>query len=183
MTGDPLDDQFGSRIREWREARGWSQQVLAGRVGFSQGKVSDLENGRNRPVLTPSDWVRLAEVFGTSIEVLIGLPDPAASIARWRALVAVTDDLTDSDIEALTITARQLASARAAALPSREDFPGWETLSPQARAAFEELEGAVRRAARLRVAEPKATYRAGGNAGGSDGRPRGRRSPGGAASA
>jgi transcriptional regulator with XRE-family HTH domain len=175
-----LDNDFAARLVSLRSARGVSQQVIADMAGLTQTKYSALERGVHTPRLSPSELVALADGLGVSLATLVGSGSPAD---RITPIARYADDLTDGDVEALTITARQLASARAAALPSREDFPGWETLSPQARAAFEELEGAVRRAARLRVAEPKATYRAGGNAGGSDGRPRGRRSPGGAASA
>jgi len=176
-TGNAL---FGARLRELRMKRGLTQIVLGELAGMSQGKVSDLEVGRGTPYLTPDEMTGLAAALEVHPGELLGVPLP--DIHRLNPIAQVTDALTDSDIEALTITARQLASARAAALPARDDIPGWAQMTPQEQRAYEEAEALVRRMSRLRVAEPSATYGAGAKRG-SGGRAGGGRSPGGAARA
>ncbi len=41
--------EIGSRIRRYREARGLSQKQLAARLGVSNSRVSNWEQGVNRP--------------------------------------------------------------------------------------------------------------------------------------
>ncbi|MEU5236705.1 Scr1 family TA system antitoxin-like transcriptional regulator [Streptomyces lydicus] len=59
---------FGARLRSQREARGWTQEVLAGRTEYSSVHVSAVENGRKPPTLRFSRSVD--RVFG-----LEGTPD------------------------------------------------------------------------------------------------------------
>lgn len=42
---------FGARLRRFREARGWSQEDLAGPLGYSSQHVSAVETGRKPPTL------------------------------------------------------------------------------------------------------------------------------------
>ncbi|GAB7032995.1 helix-turn-helix transcriptional regulator [Streptomyces sp. NPDC021749] len=42
---------FGARLRSLREARGWTQEDLAGRTEYSSVHVSAVENGRKPPTL------------------------------------------------------------------------------------------------------------------------------------
>ncbi|MEF7615398.1 short-chain fatty acyl-CoA regulator family protein [Aquincola sp. MAHUQ-54] len=53
---------IGARVRRQREQRGFSQGVLAARLGLSLSYVSQIENDQ-RPV-TPAVLLKLAEVFG-----------------------------------------------------------------------------------------------------------------------
>lgn len=41
--------EIGKRIRKYREERGFSQKVLAEKIGVSNGRVSNWEQGLNRP--------------------------------------------------------------------------------------------------------------------------------------
>lgn len=43
------DDEFGARLRAWREARGISQEELSYRASLSTRHISFLENGRSEP--------------------------------------------------------------------------------------------------------------------------------------
>lgn len=43
----------GERIRKYRRQKGWSQEQLGAMVGFSQSKISKIENG---------DWDRLSDL-------------------------------------------------------------------------------------------------------------------------
>lgn len=170
---------FGEHLRALRERRGLSQPVLAGRTAISQRKISDIEAGTREARFSAREWLALSEALGVSLHQTMGIEEPTA---RVEPIARVAEDLTDSDIEALTITARQLASARAAAMPARDDIPGWDQMTPQEQRAYEEAEALVRRMSRLRVAEPSAPYGAGAKRG-SGGRAGGGRSPGGAARA
>ncbi|MDA5280602.1 helix-turn-helix transcriptional regulator [Streptomyces sp. Isolate_45] len=54
---------FGARVRSWREERGWTQELLGGRLGYSSTHVSAVETGRKVPTLRFSRSAD--EVFGT----------------------------------------------------------------------------------------------------------------------
>jgi transcriptional regulator with XRE-family HTH domain len=43
------ESEFASKLRHWRQRRGWSQLELAGRAGISQRHLSFLELGRAAP--------------------------------------------------------------------------------------------------------------------------------------
>lgn len=45
-------EQFGSRLREYRASRGYSQMSLAYRAGYGVGTISNLERGLYMPALT-----------------------------------------------------------------------------------------------------------------------------------
>ena len=62
-------------IRQLRQERGWSQMELALRLGLSQGTISDWERGLAVP--RPKMQVRLAELFGVSVErIALGPAEP-----------------------------------------------------------------------------------------------------------
>ena len=58
------------RIKPARQARQWSQQQLAQRMGVAQNTVSNWENGRRQP--TPQQLLRMAELLDVSVEYLLG---------------------------------------------------------------------------------------------------------------
>lgn len=71
---------IGTRVRELRQAKGLTQEALAG-DGISAGYVSLIESGKR----TPSDEVarRLAKRLGVPVERLLeGKPTPASDQAR-----------------------------------------------------------------------------------------------------
>lgn len=55
-----------SRVRELREARGWSQAQLGERLEVSRQTVNAIETGKYDPSLPLA--FRIAALFGTSIE-------------------------------------------------------------------------------------------------------------------
>jgi transcriptional regulator with XRE-family HTH domain len=60
------------RIREIREAKGWTQELLAERAGTRQATISDLETGRTGRV-----DLDLLERIATALEV-----EPGALLVR-----------------------------------------------------------------------------------------------------
>ncbi len=64
-------------IRQLRQARGWTQEDLARRLGVTQGGVSTWERGRGTP--WPKYQQRLADLFGVPVEAIaFGPADPAS---------------------------------------------------------------------------------------------------------
>lgn len=63
---------LANRIREAREAKGWTQAELAAQIGVSRKTVNTVENG----VFVPSTIValKLARALGRSVEDLFELP-------------------------------------------------------------------------------------------------------------
>ena len=62
----------GDRIRQFREAQGWSQEDLAVKVGADRSSICRYENGR----VIPNNFhlVRLAEALDVSTDELLGGP-------------------------------------------------------------------------------------------------------------
>ena len=63
--------ELSNRVREAREARGWTQAQLAERIGVSRKTVNTVENG----VFVPSTIValKLAAALETPVETLFSL--------------------------------------------------------------------------------------------------------------
>ena len=57
-----------NRIRELRSERGWSQAVLADKLGISRQSVIAIETGKYDPSLPLA--FRIAEVFELTIEAI-----------------------------------------------------------------------------------------------------------------
>ena len=68
-----MADTLGNRLREAREAKGWTQAELAERIGVSRKTVNTVENG----VFVPSTVValKLAGALGCPVERLFFLVD------------------------------------------------------------------------------------------------------------
>jgi putative transcriptional regulator len=68
-----LADRLGNRLREAREAAGWTQAELAERIGMSRKTVNTVENG----VFVPSTVValKLAAALGCAVEELFFLAE------------------------------------------------------------------------------------------------------------
>jgi len=43
---------FGEAVKEARHERGWNQQELADKLGYSRGSIANIEVGRQRILLT-----------------------------------------------------------------------------------------------------------------------------------
>ncbi|NUS38375.1 MAG: helix-turn-helix transcriptional regulator [Lysobacter sp.] len=61
-----------SRVRELREAQGWSQGELAERLAVSRQTVNAIETGKYDPSLPLA--FRIARLFGQPLEAIF-LPD------------------------------------------------------------------------------------------------------------
>jgi transcriptional regulator with XRE-family HTH domain len=63
------NNPFGKMIRSYREGRGWKQEELAERWGFTREYVSQIERGK-RKLDRPEQVRRLADILGISEEQL-----------------------------------------------------------------------------------------------------------------
>ena len=52
MDKKKILNKFGSRVREARLNKGWSQQELAEQIGTSKSMISGYETGKNDPAQT-----------------------------------------------------------------------------------------------------------------------------------
>jgi putative transcriptional regulator len=57
-----------NRVREHREARGWTQKDLGQRVGVSRQSINSIERGRYVPSLPLA--LKFAAVFGSTVDDL-----------------------------------------------------------------------------------------------------------------
>ena len=61
-------DQPKQTVRQLREARGWSQLELAGRLGVTPAMVARWASGEERPTL--NKLLGLTKVFGISVTAI-----------------------------------------------------------------------------------------------------------------
>lgn len=59
----------GDRIREAREANGWTQEQLADKAQISKGFLSDVEN--NKRNVSAENALKLADALGMSLDYLM----------------------------------------------------------------------------------------------------------------
>lgn len=62
-----------NRIRQFRQAQGWSQLALAQRVGVTRQTVNMIENNNYNPSLDLC--IRLAQALGTDLNILFWFPE------------------------------------------------------------------------------------------------------------
>ena len=66
-----MSEELANRLREAREAKGWTQSDLAEQIGVSRKTINTIENG----VFIPSTVIalKLARAFGRTVEQLFSL--------------------------------------------------------------------------------------------------------------
>jgi transcriptional regulator with XRE-family HTH domain len=77
--------EFKDRLKQLRDAKGWTQQQLASASGLGQRSVSNLEQGRNKP--TWDSVIALARALGVSCEAFMaarGSAKPEPKRGRGR---------------------------------------------------------------------------------------------------
>ncbi|WP_344272310.1 helix-turn-helix transcriptional regulator [Streptomyces hebeiensis] len=68
---------YGARLRSSREARGWKQDELGARIGYSGRHVSGVENGRKPPTRR----------FSLAVDAALGIEGTADTFERaWREI-------------------------------------------------------------------------------------------------
>lgn len=82
-----VNQRISRRVRELREARGWSLDALAERSGVSRSNISLIERGRSSPTATVLD--RLSAGLGVTLASLF--EDAAGRDAQASPLARVAD--------------------------------------------------------------------------------------------
>lgn len=81
---------LGEKLKDLREARGWSQQELSRRAHVRQALISELERGQKEDT-TGQNLRRLAETLKVSVDYLLGKSnDPNQSPAEGHSLDGTT---------------------------------------------------------------------------------------------
>lgn len=62
---DPLLRSLGSRVRQLREAKGWTQETLAERSGLDRSYVAGIEAGLRNP--SAKALAKIARGLGTTL--------------------------------------------------------------------------------------------------------------------
>eukprot|EP01037_Dinobryon_pediforme_P019235 gene19235-19620_t len=65
----------GRNVRRIRLERGLTQEVVSERTGFTQGYISELENGRRNPTVVT--LFEIGQILGVNPEVLVAADDEA----------------------------------------------------------------------------------------------------------
>lgn len=73
---------MGQQIRRIREERGWSQRLLAARLGISADRLSRYEKGAYEAPLRT--LIRLSQLFGVPVDFFLPAADPHESELRVR---------------------------------------------------------------------------------------------------
>ena len=66
-----LQQRFGKQAKRFRLKKGWSQETVANKTGFSREYIARLEQGLHDPSL--STLAKLAKAFKVKIDILLGL--------------------------------------------------------------------------------------------------------------
>ena len=86
---------IGLRVRNAREAKGWTQDQLTGALGLNDRQtVSDIENGKR--AVKPDELVRLTDVLDRDLDYFLD-PFAVAGEAQfsWRASPEVSEETLD----------------------------------------------------------------------------------------
>jgi transcriptional regulator with XRE-family HTH domain len=65
---DPLLRGLGWRVRQLREAKEWTQEILAGRAGLDRSYIAGIEAGLRNP--STKALARIARALGIKLSVL-----------------------------------------------------------------------------------------------------------------
>jgi transcriptional regulator with XRE-family HTH domain len=80
---DELSQHLGRRVKQLRNERGWSLEVLAGSSGVSRSMLSQIEREKANPTLAVA--VRISNGFGISLGELLQIPSVTPSVSVIRA--------------------------------------------------------------------------------------------------
>ena len=115
--------KFSERLKELRKSKGYTQEYLAKTIGITPGAIGLYEQDRREP--DNNTIITLAEVFGVSVDYLLGLDEIPTSISHHGgqdnnitfddftfAMYEETKDLTDEQKETLLNMAKMLKKSK-----------------------------------------------------------------------
>lgn len=65
---DPLLRALGWRVRQLRESKGWTQEILAARAGLDRSYIAGIEAGLRNP--STKALARIARALGVTLAAL-----------------------------------------------------------------------------------------------------------------
>lgn len=65
---DPLLRGLGWRVRQLREGKGWTQEILAGRAGLDRSYIAGIEAGLRNP--STKALAKVARALGVKLSVM-----------------------------------------------------------------------------------------------------------------
>lgn len=80
---DQVHDELCRRVKELRQARGWSLEAMSAACGVSRSMLSQIERNEANPTLAVT--VRIAQAFGMSLGELVESPSASSTIHVIRA--------------------------------------------------------------------------------------------------
>src|SRR5579862_7604954 len=80
---DPINRHLGSRVKQLRNSRRWSLEVLANASGVSRSMLSQIERERANPTLAVT--MRIAQAFGMSLGELVQMSSASSNVTVIRA--------------------------------------------------------------------------------------------------
>jgi len=99
---DAASNHLGCRLKELRDERGWSLDVLASASGVSRSMLSQVERNRANPTLAVAS--RIASAFGMSLAELVQSPGAMSSLIVIRASDHAYDYRSDKDCRIRTLS-------------------------------------------------------------------------------
>ncbi|WP_374713760.1 helix-turn-helix domain-containing protein [Symbiobacterium terraclitae] len=111
---------LGKRIKELRESRQWRQVDLGQRLGVTGSAVTQWERGQRVP--DPATLQRIADLFGVSVDYLLGRTESAPTQSRLYLFGAVSDGKTAMTRSVLR-ELRERAGLTVAELAQRSGVP------------------------------------------------------------
>ncbi|AOQ22994.1 hypothetical protein MTAT_28040 [Moorella thermoacetica] len=91
---------FGQRLKLLRKENGWTQDVLAEKLGLTRSAIAGYESPSKGYIPSPDILKRLAECFGVSVDYLLGHTDdrtPYTPIPETISLEEALQELLNSD--------------------------------------------------------------------------------------
>lgn len=93
--------EIGKRIKEYRVQSGLTQKQLGEEIGVSNARVSNWENGENRP--DADTLMAICKVLGVTADTLLGIKKESATIDELseneRRLISVYRSLNTAQRE------------------------------------------------------------------------------------
>jgi len=99
---DSAANHLGCRLKELRDERGWSLDVLASASGVTRSMLSQVDRNRANPTLAVAS--RIASAFGMSLAELVQSPGAMSSLIVIRASDHAYDYRSDQDCRIRTLS-------------------------------------------------------------------------------
>jgi transcriptional regulator with XRE-family HTH domain len=119
MDDNPLYLHFGRELKRLRTKRGWSQEALGKRIGFSDAQVSHVETGTARPSPEFADALdRQAGLTGAF--AIFGFPDDSPGMVYMESPDEGMTSRRPATVRKLTMTYDVLRDDAMGARASRD---------------------------------------------------------------